>query len=1546
LNFKIILWRIGVGDAVLSFTYSVRVLCLLLLAVLLISQFSLLPIYAQQEGQVSFAPISSFFKEGDGNMRIQNHVKYLSSLGSRVTGYPGFFKAADYIKNYLEEVGVEPFGDEGFYEYYYITVPIDWGANITLKDGKVLEAYMCWPNFVNTNSYTSPPEGDKVIYIGKVADIDNFDGKNISGKFVVMDFNSKWFFRFAIMLGAKGVIYTLGTETFRGESLSKFYNQPVRFPRYLLNKEDSIIMIDYINKSGGEATIWIESKMTWERVLVPNIVGLIEGSDPNLKNEYVLLCAHYDSMCVFPAISPGATDSLGVSALLELSRFLIKNRPKRSTIVLFTSGYYQSLWGAREYVEKHFDEVGLKIKLFISVDLSYGSNQLAVVNRGSTYGYNILESLNAKYLPLVSKIFQEYLPGLKAIFGEDYGDFFVDGIFLTYPYFIRYSPPLTPSLRFDSEPFTLAAFGGGLSFTTVNDFRLYQLTPLDTYDRVLFDNVFPQVYLIAGVAYGLLNEQDLPLSAKRASRLRTEWGYLTLNITVCTYNITTDFFDPFTKEKDPEVWKDLIVHFRGFSPIRAGAIMSEGIREFVPPIYALDVLIKPDERGTVTIKGVKPFTEGHVNAFAVNSTDGSVYWATDLGSFGAWKVGGTQVVVRSSKINKLVPIFECGSIVLMDVLNPKELTSTLRPTVYNLYAHAPMIHWGQSPSYPSPYTEGSPTFADYTFFVEIGTPAEIIFHYGETTTVWCAIANFTQEGKSCGYVITRRGESIVIKYPSLEYARQLFLLNNARVSTAAKYGVSNPMIKLYHGLAEKYLEDSIKMLNCLNYSSMYGYSFAAWAYEQIAYAETFKLIQDSILTITFFFLLTLPFAYIMERLLFALSGLKRVLFYILISALCMLFLYFYHPGFHLATNLLMVLIGFSSLIIIIPVIGFILSETSSSIKSLSSKILGIHTLESSNRVVLSTMFSLGISWMKKRLFRSVLVLTSITIVVFSIMTFTSFSSIAVPRPISRTNVLVSRNGILVRHRPWQPIPAELWLQLREELEGVAYVAPRAWYYPPTSTAAKGFICWNFQNATAKVFGILALSSEEQKISGIWDHIKVRGRWFYPDETHSVIISTALASNLTRDLGRQIKPGSQISIWGVNLTVVGLFDGNSLYTGSGYGPESGLIDLDGEPLTPQDPLVGGAVPPHLSGDEVIIVPFDLLWELFVSPPQLMSIAIKPINESDIGQLASQLAYRLDVLVIYGITKGKSIEGWPIGDVVQLTTRSWYSIVGAENLIIPSIIASLTILNMMLGAIYERVRSILVYVVVGSTPTQLTEIFLCECLVYGIISVFIGYILGVLATSTLISLGIYPSEFFPNFTSSFILVIASLSLAMPLLSTIYPALKAWRLVTPSLERKWKMPEPLGDHWTIPLPFTFTTEKELLGVLYFIKEYLESYSGAGQHGLFTVEKINLGKYAENGRTIKRLSAVIRLAPYELAIIENMNLDAVPQKNTNTYRLILYFNRISGITRNWITSNKVFIDTLRKQFLIWRLLSPNDRKSYMEKAAYIETPELNLST
>lgn len=82
-----------------------------------------------------------------------------------------------------------------------------------------------------------------------------------------------------------------------------------------------------------------------------NVTGLLEGSDPKLKNEYVVFSAHYDHVGGQRdgEIYNGADDdSSGVAAVLEIAEaFAVGPRPKRSVLIVFHTAEEIGLLGSQ-----------------------------------------------------------------------------------------------------------------------------------------------------------------------------------------------------------------------------------------------------------------------------------------------------------------------------------------------------------------------------------------------------------------------------------------------------------------------------------------------------------------------------------------------------------------------------------------------------------------------------------------------------------------------------------------------------------------------------------------------------------------------------------------------------------------------------------------------------------------------------------------------------------------------------------------------------------------------------------------------------------------------------------------------------------------------------------------------------------------------------------------------------------------------------------------------------------------------------------------------
>ena len=80
-----------------------------------------------------------------------------------------------------------------------------------------------------------------------------------------------------------------------------------------------------------------------------NVVAVLEGTDPLLKNEYVFYGAHYDHIGITRngAVSNGADDDgSGTVSLLEIAQAYQNNPQKRSIVMMWHCGEEKGLWGA------------------------------------------------------------------------------------------------------------------------------------------------------------------------------------------------------------------------------------------------------------------------------------------------------------------------------------------------------------------------------------------------------------------------------------------------------------------------------------------------------------------------------------------------------------------------------------------------------------------------------------------------------------------------------------------------------------------------------------------------------------------------------------------------------------------------------------------------------------------------------------------------------------------------------------------------------------------------------------------------------------------------------------------------------------------------------------------------------------------------------------------------------------------------------------------------------------------------------------------------
>jgi len=187
--------------------------------------------------------------------------------------------------------------------------------------------------------------------------------------------------------------------------------------------------------SGLEVVIEMKDTVT-SSLTAPNSIGILEGSDPRLKNEYVVYSAHMDHI----GITPGQTDSInngadddasGTAGVLELAEAFSRRgaRPKRSIIFLTVSGEEKGLWGS-DYFANNPPVPAKQIVANINIDMigrNWPDTIVAIGKEHSDLGAT-LERVNRAHPELRMTAIDDRWPEERFYFRSDHYNFARKGI--------------------------------------------------------------------------------------------------------------------------------------------------------------------------------------------------------------------------------------------------------------------------------------------------------------------------------------------------------------------------------------------------------------------------------------------------------------------------------------------------------------------------------------------------------------------------------------------------------------------------------------------------------------------------------------------------------------------------------------------------------------------------------------------------------------------------------------------------------------------------------------------------------------------------------------------------------------------------------------------------------------------------------------------------------------------------------------------------------------------------------------------------------------
>jgi hypothetical protein len=179
---------------------------------------------------------------------------------------------------------------------------------------------------------------------------------------------------------------TMTNAIFNGEKLSA---QQVFYATGSNAKLDSFALTD-------AKKINIKLAVHEEENHAENVVGMLEGSDPVLKNEFVVISAHLDHIGLSQPLPDGHNvnngaddDGSGSTGLLGIARAYAEGaakgiRPKRSIIFLWNAGEEKGLWGSQYFNEFPFIDL-TKVVADLNIDMIGRSQNPNSVDNDSSH---------------------------------------------------------------------------------------------------------------------------------------------------------------------------------------------------------------------------------------------------------------------------------------------------------------------------------------------------------------------------------------------------------------------------------------------------------------------------------------------------------------------------------------------------------------------------------------------------------------------------------------------------------------------------------------------------------------------------------------------------------------------------------------------------------------------------------------------------------------------------------------------------------------------------------------------------------------------------------------------------------------------------------------------------------------------------------------------------------------------------------------------------------------------------------------------------------
>jgi len=1426
---------------------------------------------------------------------ILEHLRFFSTLGSRVVGYSGYWTASNHISDFFARY----LTNVSFHEFK-MPVPIDHGASLTtvLPVKETFAIYPVWPNLVCPS--TIPPGGiDGELVYGGDGSLEMMNGKKIAGSVVLLDFNDNEQWVYAMELGAKAVVFIEPKFTTFVEAERKYLPHiPYNFPRFYIHASDANRLL-FLLKDGG-VQVHLEADVTWEIVNGRNVIGFLRGTD--YPDRYIMVSSQYDSWSVVPSVSPGAEEACGISVLLELARLFSKNPPKYSMVFVAFSGTHEGLSGAREFVWDYLDWFKTRrIILQVDIALSTGTDMF-FMDYGDSLMYGWTPSQNMDPLKTyVDSLAKE----IGSIPGDTYGK---------YQFWSVGRPALDKErIRGQLSSCEVLGYLNGpvFRFATLMDSRIFVSTPLDTFTSLearvgnlgsLSKWAYIILHEISSLSYSDLVGRYLSLFA--AFPIEDNMAF-NLRGTVAIFNITTAWYTPVPNTLVAIVGTRMSTSFLSYANENG--------------MYSIRMIAGASGGGRSWASMTPDASDVDVSPYIVDNETGNVLYAPERGRLAYYRYPVRQVN-RDMGFNV---IFKCATVFIPSFVDPETL---IVPNIEGQLSRWVSIIDQNSNTHTESWGSPTATLAvpvldnKFLVFVPANKPVSLLFQAIYANRLPLAIAlnsselNLGGEGYSF-----KEGKKHVFSFLPLTLAKELYCVDENRIQSlknARGFLLDFPA----HDKVKALLDEAEEALRNYQYVEFYDRAYEAWSNERQVYGELRGVYDDSINAIPVFGIFLFAFTILAERLVFSTKSSRRVALLALIFSLFFVVLSVVHPGFALASNSLMVVLGATMIVLAVPILGIIYVNSSNLLKRIRRKALGAHFIEVNRLGQVTASLSMGVEHMKRRKIRTSLTLASITLIVVALVLFTSIRTTTTVKYFDLKRE-PEYQGITIKpayygywpsifvagESPSHPFGTPMGNRMPNILGGFvadyADVCPVAWLYSPGIRQSSGFALTT-KNNTMGIPGVVGITPAfSQKI--LAPFLLNESRSFMEYDYFSGIISERTAIMLGID-----KLPAKVEFCQMTINIVGIVydDFPQLFR-----------NLDNAGVVPRDFTAPGN-PAERSGSqlqmsEVLIVPLAYATHIGAT---IVETNLVFEDTSKVETIGEKLFTTFPGLELYLGAKNKTIlYTW------DLSVKA----LGIELQLPGIVICALVILNLMLASVYERTREISILSSLGLSPAHIASVFLMDSLVYAVMSGFIGYLLAVVTGAVLYT---FVAATPVNFASGYIINAIGISVAITILSTVYPALKGSRAVTPSLKRAWSFTtKPVGDEWEIPMPFRSSDTEEMGGIVTFLSEFLKNHE-AWDSEIFKAHQPTYSETETRDVTTRRLLCETRLEPYEQGIVQQTEIAFIRASSSPEWNMVIYVKRLAGSRAVWQSSNYSLCDEIRKQMLLWRALPKDEKEKY----------------